>query len=280
MAKTIIYAAKININENIFCQNYKEMIPWIGKAVLNHNKIEYEEKNTSWVFVDTKAVELSGYPYISGKLSKVTKIKSEKKYEKEKGLFNATNENLACTSTFLLDMENEIIVFEPVTGLSKNEFLKYFSCVCNIIDCRIGELKLKLYPVPQKLDEIIESIDKVYDAEFKIIPANYRSDKGFLKLDEIMKDDEVDELYQKMKNKNGNMSIKEGSLFHQSMQMVKKAYGSCKIKFLNKNTKKRDTMDSENSIYKKRIELKDKDEDEIREEYKMLIEKVRKDNDL
>ena len=76
MAKTTIYAAKININENIFCQNYKEMIPWIGEAVLNHNKAEYEDGNTSWVFVDTKNLELSGYPFISGKLSKVTKIKS------------------------------------------------------------------------------------------------------------------------------------------------------------------------------------------------------------
>lgn len=44
MGVKTLYIAKININENIFHPKYKEMIPLIGEAVLNHNKKEYKEK--------------------------------------------------------------------------------------------------------------------------------------------------------------------------------------------------------------------------------------------
>ncbi|AXU54322.1 hypothetical protein I5976_01030 [Clostridioides difficile] len=279
MGVKTLYIAKININENIFHPKYKEMIPLIGDAVLNHNKKEYKEKGFNWIFANTKKVNINGYEYISGKISKVLPIKYENIYKEENGKFeDVPIKNSADVSSFLLDVENELIVFEQVAGISKTNFMEYFSKLCNLIDYELGELKLKLYPKSQEIDNILNNAEKVYSADFKIIPANYSSNDGFFKLDEKLKEDKIDEYEQKLSNKNGNLSTKKDSLFFQSVQMVKKAYGTIKMEYLDKHTKKKTKFDSNDVIYTSKFDDKDKSESEILEEFEKVIINVRNDN--
>lgn len=277
--KRKIYGAKININQNIFHSSYEELIPLIGQAVLKDTNIELDLKNSKWTLIKTRKIIIEDKTYISGVLCKVIKCTSEKKYDNAiRNTYTASNLNLAHESVFLLDSYNEIIVFEETANISRHDFIDKFARLCYRIDPTIGELKIKLYPKTIDIDNIVEDMEKIYYAKFNIIPANHRSSKGFLKLDSVLKDENIGELNIVLKNKDGNIKKSENTLFNQCLEMVKKAYGNFRISSKNKNREDKKDINSDEFVYHKIIDG-EPSEDETNSIFHNLIKEIVIDKD-
>lgn len=278
--KKCIYAAKININQNIFHQDFDKLIPLIGKAILNSNGKVYETKKLKWTFTEVKDIILDDEKYIIGKLCKVKKSVSEKKFdENNHSTYWCEDKNIAYENMFLLDVSSEIIVFEDTTEIDKDSFIEKFERLCYLIDPTIGLIKIKFYPKSDDIDKILSNIGKIYYAKFNIIPANYTSKKGFAKLDETLKEEKIGELNITLKNEDGDISNEEDSIFGQCVEMVKSAYGTFKINAKMLNNKIRKRIDSECTIYKRTIDHIE-DTRAYVSEFKNLIDNIKNDNDI
>ena len=291
MAKTTIYAAKININENIFSPNYENIIPLIGEAVLNKNVIESREYNKShrknikytecverFHFSKTEKVDINGYEYIFGYLHMSRDSYRVIENGDEDDVSTKKENNIISKNMFLLDVDNEIIVFESNKNLNYSKFMKYFAQLCSSINYNIGKLVLTLYPKNYEIDRIVCNMDKIYSAEFKIIPANFKSNRGFMELDKVMKNEGIEELTQIIKNKNGNIDSSEGSIFSNAMDMVKKAYGNCIVKYRDKSTGEDLLFKSKDKIYVEHIDKDINDESDIKTKFSEFIEKIKSEN--
>lgn len=281
MSKNIkIFGAKININENIFYPDYHNIIPLIGEAILNHRGITIKRRNTTWTFVDIKEILIDNDKYVTGKLCKVKLISKENRFSEEKHkLYEEEVKNIAFTSEFLLDVNNELLVFESNGEIKEEHFIENFSKLCSSIDIKIGELKIKLYPKKESIDNLIKDINKVYYAKFNIVPANFKSKNGFSKLDETLKLDKINEMNTVIKSESGEINTEEGSVFDGFMNMVKKAYGSFNITASLKNEKKKTQIGSKNLLYTMNIVKGDNDTDEeLVKKFKPLIDSIKRDN--
>ena len=139
-----IIAAKININENIFAENYKDLIPLIGQAIINNNKKEYQYRNSGWTFGDISEIEINEKTLIKGKLFKLFKKKYEKEWDNQNRQPKKCDIKFAYESVFLFDPKSEYIIFSETSNLKRESFLKFFPKLCTYIDCRLGSLKLEL----------------------------------------------------------------------------------------------------------------------------------------
>lgn len=278
--KRCIYAAKININQNIFYSDFDKLIPLIGKAVLNNDGKVYETKKLKWTFIKVDHIKIDGEQYIIGKLCKIKKSVSEKKFdENNHSTYWCEEKNIAYESMFLLDISSEIIIFEDTAEIDKDTFIERFERLCYLIDPTIGLIKIKLYPKSDDIDKILSNIEKIYYAKFNIIPANYTSKKGFAKLDETLKEEKIGELNITLKNEDGDIVNEEDTIFRQCIEMVKNAYGTFKISAKDLNSKVRKKIDSECTIYKRTIDyIEDLKEYAIK--FKNLIDNIKDDNDI
>lgn len=275
-----IYAAKININQNIFYSNFDSLIPLIGEAILNYKDKIYETKTLKWTFVDVKKIQLDSEEYITGKLCKVRKKVVERRYDDDMhDTYWEDETNKAYENIFLYDEKSEIIVFEDTYEIDKKTFIEKFERLCYLINPTIGEIKIKLYPKSADIDKILAEINKIYYAKFNIIPANYTSKNGFKKLDEALKEEKISEINVTLKNKEGEISKEEDTVFSQCVNMVKNAYGTFVINVKNVNEKVIKRIDSECTIYKKNIKIDSSIQIYIKK-FKELIDIIKRENHL
>lgn len=271
--KRSFYLAKVNINENIFYNEFQKLIPQIGEALIEGNGIEFIAKKSSnivWVFSKIKKVNMDDKEYITGVLNKIKKIQEEKKWNyKENESYPYKNELVTYESMFLYDSQKELLVFEEINEISKEKFVEIFPKLCYKINSTIGNLKVELYPKEIDVDKSINSLESITYAKFSIIPANYTAYDGFKKLDDRMKSEEMEELDITMRNLK-QIKTNEGTLFYEALSMVKRGYGNFKIKGRDIISKKIKTIKSLDFIYHKSVD-ESLDEKEVLNECKKLI---------
>jgi hypothetical protein len=252
--KRDIYAAKVNINQNIFNHNVQELVPLIGKAILNSKGKKYEEKLLKWVFTEVREINLGGSEYIVGKLCKIKKDTTVKKFDDiNHKNFIDKEKNLSYESVFLFDNQSELLIFEETCDIEKDKFIRVFEKLCYICDQTLGEIIIKFFPNSKTIEEYLNKLDRVYMAKFKIIPANFKSNRGFKKLDSMLKEENIREVDIVLKNKDGNILTYEDSFFYQCLEMVKNAYGNFIVSGRDRENKKKIRVDSEYAIHKRNI---------------------------
>lgn len=275
-----IYAAKININQNIFNYNVNNLIPLIRDALLMSVNHSVETKTNKWAFVEVNETSVEERMYIIGKLCKIKKESIEKEFDEEKfKVEKRVRTNIVRESSFLLDISSEIVILEENSDITKEEFIKYFALLCYRIKQTIGQIKIEFYPKSSDIDSLLRNVEKVYYAKFNIIPANYTSKNGFKKLDDLLKDEKISGLNMTIRNNDGDIDLSQGTIFNQGVEMVKNAYGKFKINIKNKDSKSRKTIDSECTIYKKIIENNETPFDYIKAMANLVVEII-KDNNI
>lgn len=273
--KRDIYAAKVNINQNIFNHNIEELIPLIGKAIMNSKGKKYEEKLLKWVFTEVQKINIGDSEYIIGKLCKIRKGTSVKKFDEIKHKNFMDNEiNLSYESVFLFDNKSELLIFEETSDIDKDKFIRVFEKLCYICDQTLGEIIIKFFPNSKTIEEYLSKLDRIYIAKFKIIPANFKSSRGFKKLDCMLKEENIREVDIVLKNKDGNILTHIDSFFYQCLEMVKSAYGNFILSGRDIESKRKIKIDSEYTIHKRNINYNE-NLIEYTSEFHILIREVK-----
>lgn len=238
-----VFVAKLNINENIFEEEFDSIVNQVIPSQLlkfeNHNnKCLFLDKDTkaTWTFSDITQSTLNDRKSIVGYLSRFIDLEYEKVINQKRTKEYLENEQ-TISAPFVYDIDKEIIIFGKTNKITEITFIRVFNNLLMMNDGykNIGNLKIFLIPSEHNYEQFISIIksEPITTLEIDIIYPN--SKRTFDRLTKSMEDLESNKAKQifegdnglKLLDKNGNPlpPLKEG------LDMSEKGYGHTKATY-------------------------------------------------
>lgn len=273
MRKHHLYAAKININENLFSKPIEESKPLFYEGI-STSGIFLKLYDSLWNFMDISKINIAGRDLIAGR---VVRAKDESKITVDTDNNRLTKDNVsnvASWSNFVFDYETEIVVFEERIGkISKNQFLVVFTHMVEINARDLGELKYKLLPAADNLRAELRKFKTIHYARFELIPANWDDDEEFNDLDEELKSLGANEAVHEYKARNQGLNP-SSRLFAKPINMSLAGYGNFDLRGTDAEGENKQLISKQELLY----ESLQSGEDEIlefgRNYYNLLLKAV------
>lgn len=246
MAKTYLYCAKVNVNENIFIadQEVEEIISkkipeqvlafstdYIGKFIKEKDN---EGQDILWTLADTTLVDSNT---IIGSLTKSRPLIYDS-LNSENRLVEKSPENELDTDAafFIYFIKEEIVTFKTNRNISRNAFIQKFKDMLEFekgMD-NIGEVEVILLTKSDEIRSILLS-HKVTKINIEVVHPNSRK-KQYKRMQEIIRKSKSKKTKLALQNNDG-LTVREEStdeltdILQESLQMTEDGYGSITISY-------------------------------------------------
>lgn len=243
MAKKILYAAKVNVHENIFSQDLEEIITvHIPRAI--KEAPSFKANSFTWSITDIKHLNIEDMELITGNLTK----SKHKPIKVKKGIETidvVPEYEQAQTSFFAYQPQYEILLFEVNSQIKSEDFIKSFSYLLSS-DVYIGEVKIVPLPEPYKIRNEINAMDTVTSIAFQLIHPN-PGKKEFNLYQQLIHENSAKEIDLKLVNnsgltiinKNENSSNEFVDTIEHGIELVENGYGAIVIRGYKETVVKR-----------------------------------------
>lgn len=211
------FAAKVNVNENIWSGILDELIKRIPESI--KNKPTKKIGQWTWRFIDIAESE-EGFIY--GNLSR-----SHNEEKKVVTNNNTTGLHVIPEATynsfFIYEPIKEILILEETSQIERYTFIERFSALVYTGDPTIGNIEIVFFQGDEDLYTRLLGFEVVTKIEFDILPPNFMGKREFGDIDEILKAAEGTKLKYAVENKNG--INKNGPFIESCIKLLNKAYG-------------------------------------------------------
>lgn len=221
--KSKFISAKININRNIFSHDKEMLVNLIPEAILLRPSMKRNSWN--WKIAEAKEIRDESTLFIFGHLVKsrletVTIVNGDKieTYNIPKPVANV--------SRFIYDPQSEVLIFEEVGNIPREDFIRSFEELIFKAKIEIGEVIIKLIPIKDKIYKRITEMDVLTKIEFDFIPPNFHGKDTFKSLDDIIQEENATRMKASFENNDG--LNKSGFFIKEGVEKVSNAYGDVK----------------------------------------------------
>ncbi|GEM_PF-636085 len=234
MAKKTLFAAKVNVHENIFSWDLNEIISIHIPRVIRETP-SFKVNSFTWSITDISDHNVDGMELITGNLTK-SKQKSIKVKKGNETLDVVPEFEQAQTSYFAYQPLNEILLFEVNSLVSLDDFIRVFSSLLSR-DVYIGEVKIVPLPEPYRIRNEINSMDVVTSIAFQLIHPN-PGKKEFNLYQKIIDQNSAKEVDLKLinssgltiRNKEENATTEYVETIEHGIRLVENGYGAIVVK--------------------------------------------------
>ncbi|MEK3736022.1 MULTISPECIES: hypothetical protein [Paenibacillus] len=214
-------AAKVNINQNIFNSNVKDLISFIPQTIILKPELKKKNSKWTWKFIDIHSLEddentLYGY-FVKSRREKKLGIDGDKTREYELPFLAAYQ------SFFIYDGNREILVFEETSDISRDEFTSAFARIIHDTNLLIGELVIEVIPQKDVVYNQILRMDVLTKIEFDLVHPNFIDKDAYRDLKDIIRNEQATRLKTTLENVDG--LNKDGKMIHSGLEMVSSGYG-------------------------------------------------------
>lgn len=287
------YLAKISISENIFSSvedRYSIINTYIPNAILNKESvIDYDKYD--FRITDTNKYSLSGSNYISGNLTRSTKMTAtilEGNQTREKTFEDVK----AIPVDFFYNIEKEVVAYRTCTEIDSEKFIENFRKIIEI-DARVGDIKVIPYTSVNSIRDFFKELDVVTDINFNLIKPNNPGSKEYYDFERIINDNNLKQLDINMSNAKGIKYKKEETgeftdSIESGISLTESAYGTVEVKGYiesevpgkrkNRNKKKKKYKSATSAKFPRFLKTRDSDKvsilGKVHEEIKRIFGEV------
>lgn len=218
--------AKVNINGNIFNDDYHELIKLIPETFTSG--YSYKGKRSSiwtWEFGEIETFMLNNVSFYRGFFTRSRELEIISNQEGK--LLKDTIPKVSHPSFFLYEPISELLLFEETGDIPRKDFINAFESFVYSANFKIGKIEIKLIANKDEVFAKVFGMDNITKVEFDLVyPNGLIDNKAFKDLENFIKEQNSTRV--KVTLENGKGLDKNGMIIQGGTEMVSQGYGDVK----------------------------------------------------